>query len=131
MKKTITLLIPTTFFLVFSAKSQINKGSILLGGTLNAYSDNVKNSDSNVFKQNYFSVSPSIGFAIDVNTVLGFSLSYSTNTSNGYSSFKTKNNGYSAGVFLRKYKPLSQSFYLFGESNSFKYFSGYCLHFNP
>ncbi len=116
MKKIFTLAIAVTCFL-FSSKAQINKGSVLIGGTLNVYTNNVKNTDSSITTSTNFIISPSVGFAINTNTILGFSLLYGNISNKGYSSFKIKDNSYGAGIFLRKYKLLSKNFYLFGEGN--------------
>jgi hypothetical protein len=118
MKKIITLLIAVIFFLTVSSYAQINKGSTLIGGILNLSSNNLKNPDSSLSKQTYFSILPSAGFAVNTNTILGFSLFYKTNTGSGsLYPFKTKDNGYGAGIFLRKYQLLLNRFYLFGEGN--------------
>ena len=118
MKKIFTLLIACIFFFATSTHAQINKGSTLIGGTLDLSSNNLKNPDSSLSKQTYFSISPSIGFALNTNTILGFSLLYKINTGNGsLYPFKTKDNLYGAGMFLRKYQTLFNKFYLFGEGN--------------
>ncbi len=68
MKKIITLSITAILCLVISANAQINKGSIMIGGTLNGYFNNVKNPDTVSSKTNNFSIQPAIGFAVDTNT---------------------------------------------------------------
>jgi hypothetical protein len=56
------------------------------------------------------------------NRAVGFSLSYNHLD---YSLNDQKTNGYGAGVFLRQYKPLGKSFYLFAqEALNFNYNKG-------
>ena len=78
MKQTITLTISAIFFILISANAQINKGSVMLGGTISAYTGNLKNPDTSVAKLNSVSIAPALGFAVSPNTILGFSLSYSS-----------------------------------------------------
>ena len=104
MKQTITLSIAAICFVV-SAHAQINKGSILLGGTVYGSSSNSEGADSSISKSNVFTIAPALGFAVGTNTIFGFSLSYGNNnykyTGNA---FEQKYHSYGAGVFLRKYK---------------------------
>jgi len=116
MKKTFTLSIVATFLVIY-ANAQINKGSVLFGGTLNFYTDQLKNSDSVVLKSNNFSITPSIGFAVDTNTIVGVSLFYGNSNNKGFVSFEQKSNTYGAGIFARRYKPISKNFYLYAETN--------------
>lgn len=116
MKQTITLVVTTIFCFSISANAQINKGSIMLGGSIGGSLYTVNNPDTVSTKSNGFSFQPVIGFAIDDNTFLGLSLLIG-GADNKYYQYDQKRNSYGAGVFLRKYKPLSKNFYLFGEGN--------------
>lgn len=102
------------------AHAQIKKGDIVLGGnlqffdqgqqTFNAASPPATNSSRNL------SIAPSFGKAIKDNLVLGFDVSYSNSRSEYTGSSATDGNGFSAGFFVRKYKPLGNGFFLFGQS---------------
>lgn len=116
MKKTITLSILAMFLFSLASNAQINKGSIMLGGSLGGNFNNIKDPDTVTSKTNSFSISPAIGFAVSNNTIVGFSLQYGFNNYKyPYLLQEQKYHSYGAGVFLRKYKPLSKDFYLFGE----------------
>lgn len=115
MKKTITLSILAMFFFSLASNAQINKGSIMLGGSLYGNFNNVKNADSVSSNNNYFSIAPAIGFAVNNNTIVGFSLLYGFSNNYNYYHQQQKYNSYGVGVFMRKYKLLSKNFYLFGE----------------
>ena len=54
------------------------------GGTLGGGFNNVKNPDTVSTKMNSFSIQPAIGFAIDTNTIVGFSLLYGMNNNKYY-----------------------------------------------
>lgn len=118
MKKVITLSITSIFCFVIAANAQINKGSIMLGGTIYGSGNNVKNPDTSMYKTSSFTIAPALGFAVNTNTILGFSLSYGTiNTKYNGADNRQKLNAYGVGAFLRKYKLLAKNFYLFGEGN--------------
>jgi hypothetical protein len=115
MKQTITLSIIAMLFFSLTSNAQINKGSIMLGGDFGGNFNSAKDPDTVTNKANNFSISPSIGFAVANNTIVGFSLLYGFNNNKYYGEPEMKGHSYGAGVFLRKYKPLSKNFYLFGE----------------
>ena len=96
----------------------------MLGGTISGYSANLKNPDTATSKTNGFSFEPVIGFAIDDNTFFGISLLIS-GSDNKYYQYDQKIHSYGAGVFLRKYKTLSKSFYLLGEGDLTYYHDKY------
>ncbi len=117
MKKIITLSILALFFFSLTSHAQINKGSIMLGGSLGGGFSNTKNPDTVTNKNNSFSISPAIGFAVSNNTIVGFSLQYGFNNyKNYYYVTEQKYHSYGAGIFARKYKSLAKDFYLFGET---------------
>lgn len=129
MKKLFLLAIA---FVTFSiAQAQISKGSVLLGGGISIFTQKVEGMNPSYlpYSVSSFSVSPSIGVAIKDNLIYGGALSYSyskmeqTNSSNPNTDEQT--NRYGIGGFVRKYFPLSGSFYLFGEMNlGFQYIDG-------
>ena len=115
MKKFITSL--SLFLAVLpAAYSQISKGSILLGGGIGFGSYKSKTDIGNPeTKKNNFLISPVIGFAIKENLIVGGDIvyGYGKNSNMPISTQKTSNIG--AGVFVRKYFPISSKFYFFGQ----------------
>ena len=73
------------------------------------------------FKNNDGNFTISAGKAINESTVFGINLSYMPSSTTNYPSLngdillKYRNDGYSAGIFYRKYKSLGKEFFLFGE----------------
>jgi hypothetical protein len=126
MKK-ITLLTSAFFCLLsFTASAQITKGSVLLGGGISGSKNKSENNNSQESTYSSFGISPAIGVAIKENTVVGLRLSYSHSKSeqpSGNIPLEQKQNGYSAGVFYRRYLGLSTKFYLFGEAAAYYYFN--------
>ena len=104
MKK-LFILTSASLFALF-AQAQITKGSILLGGSLNFNQSKSDGSSSNI-NSTYWGIAPSFGIALKENLVYGINLNYNHNQSSS--------NTYAGGIFLRKYYPLGNNFYLFGE----------------
>lgn len=120
MKQTYALLL--CVFAYSIANAQVKKGDIVLGGNL-GYSDQaqtVLTSPPQTTKSTLLDVNPSIGKAIRDNLVLGIDIAYFHSTSSqnpAYtSSISQTGNGFLAGVFLRRYKPIGAGFSLFGEA---------------
>ena len=121
-----------TFFIVVTlcvssiSFSQINKGSVLLGGNISfgfGTTENVTNTIPNTstnYKNHGFLVSPSVGIAIKENTILGIGLSYG-NSKNGDEQSPQSQNTSSVGgnIYVRKYLLLGKNFYLFGQANTY------------
>ena len=103
----------------FLSHAQINKGTIVLGGNI-AYDETSSSSNTipgtPLNKVTELSLNPSFGKAIKDNLVLGFDVAYTHMTNSFEPEYKDKSDGFGAGVFLRKYKPLGNGFYLFGQS---------------
>ena len=118
MKK-FTLLSMACICLSSISFSQVNKGSVLLGGGISLYS---QNSESGTFenKSRGFAVYPSIGLVTKENIVVGFrgNYGYSKSDYNSTPPQEQKDNSYGVGIFLRKYKPLGKSFFIFGEGGA-------------
>jgi hypothetical protein len=115
MKKIIPLAL--LCFLFMHSKAQVNKGSLLIGGSFGVgWGNTIINGPDNNFHGFGFTVSPSIGKAIKTNTILGAGLTFNYEKSG---SVNPVNNGhnYGASIFLRKYLPLGSLFNLFGESS--------------
>lgn len=101
-------------------QAQTKQGDILLGANLGynnqGYSTNggtISPNSSNSY--NSFNGGLSFGKAVKDNLVLGLNLGYSHYSQAYNPGTATDGNGFNAGIFLRKYKPLGGNFYLFGE----------------
>ena len=124
MRTKILLTIAAFIFFVFTANAQLEKGTILLGGSVNYYSD--KSSQPFLYNNyNYKSdgvgANIQIGRAVKTNSFAGIILSYS-HTNNYVTTVSPDSNFYKsttvgAGVFYRKYKRLLKDFYFFAEVN--------------
>lgn len=127
MKK--ILLSSLTVFIVFlshaqqSQQTQIKKGTVFIGGSIGFSKQSPSNDNPNNYYQKSTNVNlfPSIGWAIKDNLVFGVTLGYGyqKNSQAPVDTLYNKNQTYSAGVFLRKYKYLGSGFSLFGQSNLF------------
>ena len=115
MKKS-TLLSFVAVLIVSCSQAQINKGTILIGGSAGAGRSKNESLLGEQVSSNY-GISPSFAVAVKQNFTIGFSLNYSRSSGaispNGPG--KQVSNGYGAGVFARSYAPLSKKFYLFGQ----------------
>lgn len=104
-------------------QSQIKKGTVFIGGSTSFSKQSPSNNDPNNYyqKSTYINFFPTIGWAIKDNLVFGVMLGYGyQKTSQApVDTLYSKNQTYSAGVFLRKYKYLGSGFSLFGQGNLF------------
>ncbi len=107
MKTKILLLFAILFFAAFNSGAQITGGKYLLGGSASYYNSSTDNNNSAFLNLQF-------GKVIKLNTVVGItgSLSASKNH-NGNDVYKVYQ--YSAGIFYRKYKPILEKLYFFGE----------------
>lgn len=122
MKTKILLLFALLFFVISNTNAQITQGKYLLGGSVAYY-----NSSSENYNSGYFNLQ--LGKVIKLNTVVGItgSLSASKNH-NGNDAYKVYQ--YNAGIFYRKYKPLVEKLYFFGEIDAvFQHGSNYGTYF--
>jgi len=114
-KKILLIVIICTVFTAVDA--QIKKGSLLLGGQLGVTSLSTKSVNSGDQKNSYVNITVSAGKTIRENLLLGVSLLYSYNSTGANLPYTQQQNGYGAGVFVRKYKTLGKGFYLFGQGS--------------
>lgn len=115
MKKHLFLACTILSFATIS-QAQIKKGSVLLGGSLGYSKQHSENgTNENEFKAVNFT--PTVGIAFKDNWIAGVSggLSWSTSKSNSLTP-RSEVDGYSAGVFVRRYAPLGKNFYLYGNA---------------
>ena len=106
----------STLAIASVSHAQITKGTVLLGGTVAASTYTTKASSSKE-KERGFTLSPSIGFTVRENNVLGISLTYGHGTSKT-SDVELTSNQFGGGLFYRRYFPLPKSFYLFGNGDA-------------
>jgi hypothetical protein len=110
----------TIAILLFASitKAQITKGSVYLGGSINVASTKQEvNGSSNEGKLKAISINPSVGLAIKRNLVAGINLTYLNGRSKNYQNYQDfDRDGYGGGFFVRKYFPIVNRLYFFGES---------------
>lgn len=117
MKK-IILLFTISCFLFHFANAQINKGAVLLGTDFNLGSrTSTGNSVETTDRYGYINIS--LGKAFKNNNVIGINFSYTSSKNQlpdnqNYSIIDLRRT--SAGIFYRKYKPLSKHFLIYGET---------------
>jgi hypothetical protein len=99
------------------SRAQIKSGTIVLGGNLDYSQQNSSGPGfPNAGRSTNLEINPSFGKAVKDNLVLGFDVTYVNITTSQDQSFNDKSNGFGAGFFVRKYKPLGNGFYLFGQA---------------
>jgi hypothetical protein len=110
----ISILISTTL-------SAQQKGNVLVGGML-GFSDYKSESQGTKNNQRSFFFSPSLGKFYANNKMAGVNLNYY------HSKFKDSlnSNTFGAGIFMRQYKPLGKSFFVYAEEG----INGYISKFN-
>jgi hypothetical protein len=115
MKKFLTMWAIAFTCSVSVIHAQISKGSLFLGGNISGNTLKTEgNSPNSSSKQNGITISPVIGVAIRENLVFGADLGFSFYKNDQLLvPYSQKQTGYSAGVFLRKYKPIGKGFYIF------------------
>ncbi|ANE52217.1 autotransporter outer membrane beta-barrel domain-containing protein [Flavisolibacter tropicus] len=113
MKKTLLLACTFISFATIS-QAQITKGAILLGGGA-SYIKQQSKAGTNESDYNSFHITPAIGVAINEKWVIGASAGYSKSMSKPSTPMqKDESNGFSAGLFSRRYTSLGKNFLLFG-----------------
>ncbi len=113
MQRKITLLTALLFISFMAANAQFTTGKYLLGGDLNFRTQNDKELN---YKDQGANVNLKLGKVMKENTVFGITLSYGYLSNELPQNTIQKTNRYGAGIFYRKYKPLSKDFHLFGEA---------------
>jgi hypothetical protein len=110
----------TIAILLFASvtNAQITKGAFYLGGSIGASSTKQETGNSSTEgKSTLFSVNPALGVAVKNNLIAGIDLNYLHGSIENLSGNQdNKRNGYGAGIFLRKYFPISNRFYVFGQT---------------
>ena len=118
------ILLAVILFTGANAVAQVNKGTIFLGGDIGFGFSNYKsdNPNDNIHyqKSSSFNFSPSVGWVVKENMVVGgrinlafFKYNFVPNPSDN----TQKQNNIGAEIYVRKYLPLGKSFYLFGDAS--------------
>jgi hypothetical protein len=108
---------------VLTSRAQIEKGSVLTGSNI-GYSQGKLKYEKSVAttKSNTFTISPSVGVAIKENLVAGVRFAYSKQTQKTThepnNTVDVNNKNYGGGIFLRRYVPLVNRLYVFGEGTA-------------
>jgi hypothetical protein len=109
-------------FYCLSAKAQIKKGTILIGGEFGYFKDKTKfeGAGNQLYESGAITLSP--GKAFKENSIAGLSISYYPNHQH-YSNFgndtvDVRYRRYDLGLFYRKYKRLAEDFYFFMEASA-------------
>ena len=117
MKRFTILLLLTTIICRSSLHAQITKGSFFTGGNIGGAYQRVEAYTNDVpLEQKGFTISPVFGKVIKDNFVLGIDAGlslFNTKNSPNYDNKSQLINTYTAGIFVRQYKPLGGGFYLF------------------
>lgn len=105
---------------IISSQAQINKGATWLGGSI-GYSQNKQEMPQNTTnKSSALTINPVIGKVVKDNLVVGIKLVYGrdkSENSNG-STLESKTNSYGGGFFVRRYIPVVNRFYVFGDASA-------------
>jgi len=110
------LLSAMVLLLILSARAQIGRGSIFLGGDIGVYTQKVNYDSGSDLKGTIINVFPVFGKFIKDNLVVGTNLGFSLSNSENDLYIDNKITTYQAGVFIRKYKNIGASgFYIFGQ----------------
>jgi hypothetical protein len=105
---------------IVSSQAQINKDAIWLGGSI-GYSHNKQEMTQNTTnKSSALTITPVIGKVIKDNLVVGIKLGYGRDKSENSSLYtiESKTNSYSGGFFVRRYIPVVNRLYVFGEASA-------------
>lgn len=115
MKRTILLMI--AFITLTVAQAQISKGSTFLGGSIN-FSNSNRNNTGTAGTLSSINIAPAIGKAINTNLIAGIKLNYSHSKAKDYDGYAPfSSDSYGGGFFIRKYIPIINRVYLFGDAS--------------
>ena len=119
------ILLAIILFVTIGADAQITKGSHFLGGDVSfassSYKSNIPNDNCLYTKSSAINFSPTLGFVVSDNKVLGVRLilsSYKYDYNQSTPINHGNGNNIGASFFVRKYLPLGKSFYLFGDASA-------------
>jgi outer membrane autotransporter protein len=120
-----------TCLITLAGKSQISKGSVLLGGSIGFYKSTTS-AESFTSNSNTTILYPVAGIAIKDNWVTGLQAGFARSSSkNSNGSHDQQNNFSSAGIFSRNYLLLGKGVYLFNHGDLSYLQSRYQQNNNP
>jgi hypothetical protein len=105
--------------LVVSTRAQINKGAIWLGGQAGYSQSTNKTGSITTGKVTSFNFSPAVGTAVKENLIVGVFVNYSTYKNKSNITTIKKEETIGGGLFIRKYIPVVNRVYLFGDARAF------------
>lgn len=105
--------------LAVTTQAQINKGATWLGGQIGYSQSSDKNGAVTNSKQSSFTISPAVGIAVKDNLIVGIVANYAHSKTESYPNSSRKDNTYGGGVFVRKYIPVVNRFYIFGDARAY------------
>ncbi|MBI1782097.1 MAG: hypothetical protein HYR66_12130, partial [Sphingobacteriales bacterium] len=114
MRKRFLLSVASLLILTNFIEAQIAKGSLLLGGGI-GFNSTITKTGNTEEKQNGFFFSPALGTAIKQNVIAGGDILISHTEYASVTSEKRTYNSYGAGVFFRKYIPVANKFFIYGQ----------------
>ena len=105
--------------LAVTTQAQIRKGATWLGGQAGYRHTSEETSSSSKNIQSTFNISPAVGKAVKDNLIVGISASYTHGKNKSGAAVMSKYNSYGGGVFVRKYVPVIDRLYIFGDASAF------------
>jgi hypothetical protein len=120
MKQKFLLSLVFVCTMIVSAKAQISKGSVWLGGSIGfSLTENEYENSTTESKTRTYSVLPAVGIAVKDNLIVGIGLSHTNKKTENFGYTKTgKEKTYGGGVFIRQYVPIINKLYIFGEASA-------------
>ena len=118
-------LLSLLFVCSFAVTTQalINKGAAWLGGQVGFSQSQNESGPTSKTKQTSFNFSPAVGTAVKENLILGVFINYANTkakaSSTNISTTTRKEETVGGGLFIRKYFPVVNRLYLFGDARAF------------
>lgn len=104
--------------LAVTTNAQINKGATWLGGQVSFGHSSTENAGLKN-KQTSFYIGPAAGKAVKDNLIVGVLANYQHSKSKNGSETTVKSTIYGGGLFIRKYIPVVNRFYIFGDARAY------------
>jgi hypothetical protein len=104
--------------LVVTTNAQINKGATWLGGQVSFGHSSTENAGSKN-KQTSFNIGPAVGKAVKDNLIVGIAANYQHYKTKNGSVTTNKGTTYGGALFIRKYVPVVNRFYIFGDARAY------------
>jgi hypothetical protein len=116
MKQKIVLSLIFVCAFMVTTRAQISKGAVWVGGSI-GYNQSKTKMDTTTYKTSTANINPGVGFVVKDNLVVGVSLLYRQQKTNNYLSKESdKDETYGVGLFVRKYFPVINRLYVFGDA---------------